>query len=246
MLIIIIVISKEERLHKVDEVVKLLERHAICPPSGSQRCHQALVPTVHRRFMEIWPKYGHRLTYFPHSFLSTICHKIWPKYGSECHNFYRVYISPYTFIRLLLQKFVATTLIPGLQVSDKSIAWLPNSYWNRWRWKRRFWPCPVVCALCLTLYMRSGQPRWPGWLGPSSPCQIFKYLDMKGEYIWSKVRLKEISKLLQFVAMCSFFNVIVTNRTFWCLRLSQWHWIPKLDSKDQGSFYPKVLPWRWF
>ena len=62
------------------------------------------------------------------------------------------------------------------------------------------WSLPSVW-----LYMRSGQPRWPGWLGPSSPCQIFKYLDMKGEYIWSKVRLKEISKLLQFVAMCFFF-----------------------------------------
>ena len=42
MLSIITIISKEERLHKVDEVVKLLERRAICPPSGSQRCHQAL------------------------------------------------------------------------------------------------------------------------------------------------------------------------------------------------------------
>ena len=76
MMILIIIMSIEERLHRVDEVVKLLERHAICPPSGSQWCHQALVPTVHRRFMEIWPKYGHQLTYFPHSFLSTICHKI--------------------------------------------------------------------------------------------------------------------------------------------------------------------------
>ena len=27
--------------------------------------------------------------------------------------------------------------------------------------------------------------------GPSKPCQIFKYLDMKGEYIWSKESLKE-------------------------------------------------------
>ena len=28
--------------------------------------------------------------------------------------------------------------------------------------------------------------------GPGIPCQIFKYLDMKGEYIWSKESLKEI------------------------------------------------------
>ena len=120
-------------------------------------------------------------------------------------------------IRLLLQKFFAS-LIHGLQESDQSIARLLNSYWNRWRWKRRFWPCPVVSALCLTLYMRSGQPRWPGWLGPSSPCQIFKYLDMKGEYIWSKIRLKEILKWLQFVAISFFYRtrvrslgILVTN-----------------------------------
>ena len=33
-MILIIIMSIEERLHRVDEVVKLLERHAICPPSG--------------------------------------------------------------------------------------------------------------------------------------------------------------------------------------------------------------------
>ena len=127
------------------------------------------------------------------------------------------YTYRYISIRLLLQKFFAS-LIHGLQESDQSIARLLNSYWNRWRWKRRFWPCPVVSALCLTLYMRSGQPRWPGWLGPSSPCQIFKYLDMKGEYIWSKIRLKEILKWLQFVAISFFYRtrvrslgILVTN-----------------------------------
>ena len=136
-------------------------------------------------------------------------------------------------------------MIPGLQESDKSIARLLNSYWNRWRWKRRFWPCPVVSALCLTLYMRSGQPRWPGWLGPSSPCQIFKYLDMKGEYIWSKVRLKEILKWLQFVAMC-FFAVIGTNRTFDIITLVL---NPKTRKHRSGLFVSKstgmrmILKW---
>ena len=140
---------------------------------------------------------------------------------------------------MLLQNFFAT-LIPGLQESDKSIARLLKSYWNRWRWKRRFWPCPVVCALCLTLYMRSGQPRWPGWLGPSSPCQIFKYLDMKGEYIWSKVRLKEILKLLQFVAMC-FFAVIGTNRTFEIITMAL---NPKTRKHRSGLFASKSTAMR--
>ena len=105
----------------------MLERHAICPPSGSQRCHQAL--SCQLFIADLWKSDPNMATGSP-IFPIHSCQLFVTKSDSTMALnviISKEYTYRYISIRLLLQKFFAS-LIHGVQESDQSIARLLNSY----------------------------------------------------------------------------------------------------------------------
>ena len=142
--------------YRVDEVAELLERHPICRPTTAP----ALLPTVHRRFMEIWPKYGHHVPYFHHPFFWNMdCRNLtqiwqlvpllsplfWIAYLTNLTQiwwpsplFSPIIILKYEYDRNMVTNFHFFTIHIWIEKSDPNIA---TNYWI-WYYTHRFLaPC---------------------------------------------------------------------------------------------------------